>query len=77
MAHKSGRKGYKSRPGHRKGKGKKKVAVVMGEFKRGKLRSSSGAKVMKRSQATAIGLSEARFMEAHMSNKKKGKKRKK
>lgn len=38
----------------------KKMGVVMGEFKRGKLKSSSGAKVKKRSQAVAIGMSEAR-----------------
>lgn len=38
----------------------KKVGKVMHEFKHGKLRSSSGHKVKKRSQAIAIGLSEAR-----------------
>lgn len=38
----------------------RKVGKVMREFKRGKLRSSSGQKVKKRSQAIAIGLSEAR-----------------
>lgn len=38
-----------------------KVDYVMGEFKRGKLRSGrSGKKVTKRSQAIAIALSEAR-----------------
>lgn len=37
-----------------------KVRKVMGEFKRGKLRSSSGQKVKKRKQAVAIALSEAR-----------------
>lgn len=48
-----------------KGKGKKnlrgqaKVEVVMKEFKRGKLKSSSGEKVTKRSQAVAIAMSEA------------------
>ncbi len=40
-------------------KGKGKVEKVMGEFKRGSLKSSSGQKVTKRSQAIAIGLSEA------------------
>lgn len=38
---------------------KRKVHVVMGEFKRRTLRSSSGQKVRKRSQAIAIALSEA------------------
>lgn len=38
---------------------KRKVHVVMGEFKRRTLRSSSGQKVRKRSQALAIALSEA------------------
>ena len=37
-----------------------KVAIVMREFKAGKLRSSSGQKVKKRAQALAIALSEAR-----------------
>ncbi len=43
-------------------KGKGKVAKVMGEFKRGKLRSGSkkGPRVKSRAQAIAIGLSEAR-----------------
>jgi len=48
-------------------KGKKKVHKIMGEFKRGTLRSSSGAKVRKRSQAVAIAMSEA-----GMSRKKRG-----
>jgi len=39
--------------------GRKKVAKVMGEFKRGKLKSGSGHKVKKRSQGIAIALSEA------------------
>jgi hypothetical protein len=42
-----------------KKKKKNKVAVVMGEFKRGTLRSGSGAKVKKRSQAVAIAMKEA------------------
>jgi len=37
-----------------------KMEKVMGEFKRGKLHSGSGAKVTKREQAIAIGLSEGR-----------------
>ena len=36
--------------------GKKKVKKVMGEFKRNKLKSSSGKKVTKRKQAIAIAL---------------------
>jgi hypothetical protein len=39
--------------------GKKKVKKVMGEYKKGKLKSSSGRKVKKRKQAIAIALSEA------------------
>ena len=46
-----------------KEKGKKmaddKIAKVMGEFKRGELKSSSGAEVKGRKQALAIALSEA------------------
>jgi hypothetical protein len=38
---------------------KAKVHKVMSEFKKGKLRSSSGAKVTSRKQAVAISLSEA------------------
>jgi hypothetical protein len=38
---------------------KKKVAKVMREYKKGKLKSSSGDKVTSRKQAIAIGLSEA------------------
>ncbi len=38
---------------------KKKVAKVMREYKKGKLKSSSGEKVTSRKQAIAIGLSEA------------------
>lgn len=40
-------------------KGQAKVHKVMSEFKHGTLRSSSGAKVTKRSQAVAIAMSEA------------------
>jgi hypothetical protein len=42
-------------------KAQKKVAKVMREYKRGKLKSGgSGKKVKSRKQAVAIGLSEAR-----------------
>jgi hypothetical protein len=40
-------------------KGKKKVAKVMGEYGKGKLKSSSGKKVTSQKQAVAIALSEA------------------
>ena len=40
-------------------KGKKKVEKVMGEYERGTLKSSSGAKVKSRKQAVAIAMSEA------------------
>jgi len=36
-----------------------KVGKVMGEFKRGTLKSSSGDKVVSRDQAVAIAMSEA------------------
>lgn len=38
----------------------KKIGKVMHEFKEGKLKSSSGNKVIKREQAIAIGISEAK-----------------
>jgi hypothetical protein len=38
---------------------KQKIATVMGEYKRGTLRSGSGKKVRNRKQAIAIALSEA------------------
>ena len=47
-------------------KGKKKIEVVMGEFKRGTLHSGSGDIVNNRKQAVAIAMSEA-----GMSKKKK------
>lgn len=40
-------------------KGQKKVKKVMGEYKRGTLKSSSGAKVKSRKQAVAIAMSAA------------------
>jgi hypothetical protein len=39
---------------------KDKMKKVMGEYKRGTLKSSSGKKVKSRKQAIAIGMSEAR-----------------
>lgn len=48
-------------------KGKKKVEKVMGEYKRGTLKSSSGKKVKSRKQAVAIAMSEA-----GMKKKKRG-----
>lgn len=51
-------------------KQQRKVKTVMGEFKRGKLRSSSGKKVTKRSQAVAIAMSES-----GMKKKKKSRRR--
>lgn len=50
----------------------RKVAKVMSEYKRGKLRSSSGKKVKSRKQAIAIALSEQRRV-----NKSKRRKRRK
>lgn len=47
-------------------KQKAKVAKVMGEYKSGSLRSSSGKKIRSRKQAIAVALSEA-----NMSRKKK------
>jgi hypothetical protein len=43
-----------------KGRKRAKVHKVMGEYKRGTLRSSSGQKVTTRDQAVAIAMSEAR-----------------
>ena len=50
----------------KKSKGQKKVATVMREYSKGKLKSSSGQKVKNPKQAIAIALSEA-----GMSKKKK------
>ncbi|HUM14336.1 MAG TPA: DUF6496 domain-containing protein [Candidatus Nitrosotalea sp.] len=52
-----------------KGRGRLKVKKVMGEYKRGSLRSSSGRKVRKRKQAVAIALSEARRSGARIPRK--------
>lgn len=57
-------------------KAQKKVATVMRERKRGKLKSSSGRKVTSRKQAIAIGLSEARRSGAKVPSRKKSSKRK-
>ena len=38
----------------------KKIGKVMGEYKEGKLKSSSGQKVKTRDQAVAIAMSEAK-----------------
>lgn len=43
-----------------KSKGKKKIGIVLGEYKRGTLKSSSGKQVKNRKQALAIALSEMR-----------------
>jgi hypothetical protein len=40
-------------------KGEAKMGKVMGEYKEGKLKSSSGQKVKSRDQALAIAISEA------------------
>ena len=44
----------------KKTKSQKKIATVMREFKKGKLKSSSGQKVTNPKQALAIALSESR-----------------
>lgn len=48
----------KRKPKTKAGK-RRKMGKVMGEYKRGTLRSSSGQKVTSRKQAIAIGLSES------------------
>lgn len=53
-------------------KAKSKIHTVMGEHKRGTLKSSSGEKVTNRKQAIAIALAEARRVEG---KKRKSKKR--
>ena len=59
-------------------KASKKVEKVMGERKRGTLRSGgSGKKVTSRKQAIAIGLSEARRSGAKVPKKKSGSRKKK
>ena len=53
---------------------KDKIAVVMKEFHRGTLNSSSGKKVTNPKMAAAIGYSEARRAGAHLPKPKKHKK---
>lgn len=57
------------------GKGGRKIKKVMGEYKRGSLRSSSGGKVRKRKQAVAIALSEARQAGARIPRRRRRKSR--
>lgn len=54
---------------------RRKIDTVLGEFKRGTLKSSSGQTVTKRSQALAIALSEARRI-MRKSKRKSGKSKK-
>ena len=48
--------------------GKEKVGVVMSEFKKGTLKSSSGEKVTNRKQAVAIAMSEASLSKKDMAH---------
>lgn len=50
---------------------KNKIHAVMGEYKRGTLRSGGGGKVASRAQAVAIALSEARKAGAKIPKKRK------
>jgi hypothetical protein len=52
-------------------KAEEKIGEVMHEYKHGKLRSGSGAKVKSRKQAIAIGISEAREAGAKVPKKEK------
>jgi hypothetical protein len=54
-----------------------KIGKVMGEFKEGKLKSSSGDKVTKRDQAVAIAISEAKEAHLRVPQKPAGSKKKK
>lgn len=54
----------------------KKIGKVMKEFKKGKLKSSSGDKVKNRKQAIAIGISEAKENGMRVPKKKKTAKKK-
>ena len=56
-------------------KGGRKIKKVMGEYKRGSLRSSSGGKVRKRKQAVAIALSEARRSGARIPGRRRSRAR--
>jgi len=56
-------------------KSQKKIGKVMGEFKSGKLKSSSGQKVSNPKQAIAIAMSEAKMpMRGQRTAKNKAKK---
>ena len=55
-------------------KAQEKIGEVMGEFKKGKLKSSSGDKVTDRDQAVAIGISEAKEAGYKVPDQKKSKK---
>lgn len=50
---------------------KSKIKKVMGEYKEGKLKSSSGAKVKSRKQAVAIAMSEAGYAKPKSSASKR------
>jgi hypothetical protein len=52
--------------------GQKKVGKVMGEYKRGTLKSSSGNKVMSKKQAIAIAMSEAGLSKPRKKKKSRG-----
>jgi len=59
----------------KKKKGQAKVEKVLGEFKRGKLKSSSGKKITSRKQAIAVALSEAGLSRRKKKRSKRGSKR--
>lgn len=59
----------KRKPKTKAGK-RRKMGKVMGEYKRGTLRSSSGQKVTSRKQAIAIGLSESGQSRRHPKKRK-------
>ncbi|MFQ5594228.1 MAG: hypothetical protein ACE5HA_08770 [Anaerolineae bacterium] len=52
-------------------KGRRKIATVMREFAKGKLRSSSGSVVISKKQALAIAHAEAGLARARARKKKK------
>ena len=57
-------------------KAKAKVGKVMGEYKRGTLKSGSGAPVKSRKQAVAIAMSEAGIAKKKKAKKRGSKKKK-
>jgi hypothetical protein len=73
MAAKKKASGKSKAKGKARSKGRAKTHQVMKEFKEGKLKSSSGAKVKKRKQAIAIALNEARESGAKIPKQKKKK----